>query len=322
MGTVLLHPQAASNPSAGRVAKKSNFFAENQKLDPALRSQKGQDMAHGATGLGVRGKGMTGLSTAKAIEIVTHAHEVAGRSKATQRIDAWVLRAIGVPPGEATLADLEAVILRSDDRGTRATYAARLRSVYEILNRVKAIDNKAYLELPILSHPKRKPRPFSDEQVAQLLAELDEPSLSAIRFALLTGARAMEVAAVEGQHLLAGPYGYELQLHGKGGTKLTVPAHPTVVDIIQSRKTLGKVFNYPSANMASKSLSAAIQGVLGAGHNFHQCRHTFGTRVYRASGNDLILTSSLMRHSSINSTLVYAALSQDAPRAAVALLTA
>lgn len=265
---------------------------------------------------------MSDISTAEAIELIRHAREMAGHSPNTARLDGWIMRAIGKPPGQATLADLEAVVLRNADRGTRATYASRLRSCFEILNRLGAIDNDAHLGLPNLSHPKRKPRPFSDDQVARLMAEMTDPHRSVVRFALLTGARAMEVYAFEGQHLLQGANGYEILLHGKGGTKMTVPAHPDVVQIINSANTLGRIFHFSSPAALSHIMSHAIRDVLGDGHTFHQCRHTFGTRVYRSSGNSLVLTQQLMRHASIGSTLGYAAIAEDAPRAAVALLTA
>jgi len=265
---------------------------------------------------------MNDISTAEAIEIVRHAREIAGHSPNTAKLDAWMLKAIGKPPGEATLADLEAVVLRNNNRGSRSTYAARLRSIFEILNKAGAIDNPCHLGLPKLAPPKSKPRPFSDAQVDRLMAELPEPHVDAVRFALLTGARSMEVWGFEGQHLIEGGYGPEIVLHGKGGTILTVPAHPQVVELVNARKTLGRIFHYPNPAQLSRTVSEAIRDVLGPGHNFHQCRHTFGTRVYRASGNSLILTQQLMRHAAISSTLSYAALSEEAPRAAVALLTA
>lgn len=262
------------------------------------------------------------LTTAEAIQIAAHAREVAGGSKETSKLDAFVLRAIGVPPQEATLAHLEAVVLRSQDRGTRATYAKRLRSVFELLNKLGAIDNDVYLQLPKLRHPKYLPRPFADEQVDRLMAELPEPHRSAVQFALLTGARAMEVYAFEGQHLVGGANGYEVLLHGKGGTRLTVPAHPKVVDLVNAANTLGRIFPYKDAQRVSMDASIAIRKVLGPGHTFHMCRHTFGTRVYKASGNSLLLTQQLLRHQDVSSTLGYVLVSENAPRAAVELLTA
>jgi integrase len=264
---------------------------------------------------------MSEISTAEAIEIVRRAREIAGHSPQTAKLDAWMLKAIGKPPGEATLADLEAVVLRNKDRGSRSTYAARLRSVYEILNKAGAIDNKAHLGLPRLPAPKRSPRPFSDAQVDRLMAELEQPYKDVVRFALVTGARSMEVWAVEGQHLIEGAEGALLILNGKGGTICKVPAHPVAVEIMNSRMTLGRIFDFADPAQLSRTLSIAIRDVLGPGHNFHQCRHTFGTRVYRNT-KDILLTSQLMRHSTLQSTLIYAQVCDDAPRAAVLALTA
>jgi len=62
-----------------------------------------------------------------------------------------------------------------------------------------------------------------------------------------------------------------------------------------------------------------MRRVLGEYVEFHQVRHTFGTRIYRATG-DIYLTSRLMRHASVATTQIYAEIADERPRAAVELL--
>jgi len=260
---------------------------------------------------------MSGPTIDEAIALVAHAREVAGHSAGTSRLDAWVLRAIGVPPQDATVLDLERVILRSKNRGTRATYANRIRSVFDLLNRLGAINNRAHEQLPRLSMPETQPRPLSDEQVRRLLDGMREPHVDTVRVALLTGARSMEVWAMAGTDLLHGPNGPELLLHGKGGTELTVPAHPTVVDVFERYATLGRLFTrYNTSHQLSQRVGEEMRRVLGTHVEFHQCRHTFGTRVYQATG-DIYLTSRVLRHASVATTQVYAQIADSRPREAI-----
>lgn len=263
---------------------------------------------------------MTGPTITEAIAIVAHARDVAGHSPQTARLDAWVLRAIGVPPQDATVLDLERVVLRSRNKGTRATYASRIRSTFELLNRVGAIDNQAHEQLPRLPMPKTQPRPLSDSQVDALMAGMRQPYRDAVRIALLTGARAMEVWALEGRDLVDGPGGPEILLHGKGGKDISIPAHPAVVEVVESYRTLGRIFPWSTPCVLSRMVGKEMRRVLGTHVEFHQCRHTFGTRVMKASGHDLLLTSKLMRHSSLETTKVYVAVADERPRQAIDLL--
>jgi integrase len=265
---------------------------------------------------------VTGPSIEEATAIVARARDVAGHSAGTARLDGWVLKTIGVPPQDATLLDLERVILRSKNRGTRATYANRLRSVFDLLNRVGAIDNRVHEQLPRLSMPETQPRPLSDDQVRRLLDGMREPHVDAVRIALLTGARAMEVWALTGADLSDGPTGPELLLRGKGGKDVWLPAHPGVVEVFDRRATLGRLFGWSTPCILSRMVGKEMRRVLGQKVEFHQCRHTFGTRVMKASGNDLLVASRLLRHARLETSRVYIAVSDERPREAILGLTA
>lgn len=261
------------------------------------------------------------LTVDEAITAITHYRRLHGHSDGTARLDAWVLKTLGKSPQEASVADLEAIVLRSDAKATRASYASRIRSTFTALRDMGLITNRADEQLPKLRWPKTLPRPLTDHQVRVLLAGMARPHLDVVRVALLTGARAMECWAMSGVDLHDGANGPELLLHGKGGKEATVPAHPTVVAILNGYGTLGRIWpGYKSPRCLSHEVGWEMRHVLGVkGVEFHQCRHTFGTRVYQATG-DLYLTARLMRHSSVNSTQGYAQIADTKPRAAVELL--
>lgn len=260
------------------------------------------------------------LTVDDAIEAITRYRRLHGHSEATIKLDSYVIRALGVAPQDATLADLEAVVTRTRQKSTRAMYASRLRSVYKALREMGLISTMVDEQLPRLRHPAGQPRPLTDAQVDALLTGMAEPHLSVVRVALLTGARSMECWAMTGADLTDGRHGPELLLHGKGGKEESVPAHPIVVAFIESRRTLGRLWpDYLSPQRLSQQVGGEMRRVLGEVVEFHQCRHTFGTRVYQATG-DIFLTSRLLRHSSVNTTQVYAKIADERPREAVALL--
>ncbi len=122
----------------------------------------------------------------------------------------------------------------------------------------------------------------------------------------------MEVSGLRGADLESSADGYTLRVRGKGGHELTVPAHARVVEVIQSYRTLGRLWPL-NPNQVSRKACAAM-GALGVPGSFHACRHYFATKALAASGGDIVTTSALMRHQSIATTMVYAKLADEKPR--------
>lgn len=252
------------------------------------------------------------------VEAITIWRRRHGHSEQTIALDTWVLNALGKPPQECVLLDLERVVMRSRSKSTRSTYTSRLRSCFDALRKMGVITTEVDRDLPTQRAPKLKPRPLTDRQVDLCLTRLEPPFLHVVQVALLTGARAMEVWALAGADLSDGLHGPELLLHGKGGKEESIPAHPTVVDIIEGYGTLGRIWpGFRTPQHLSTTVGQAMRAVTGDVIEFHQCRHTFGTRLMIASGNDLLLVSQLMRHSQVATTQGYVALADDRPRMAV-----
>ena len=154
--------------------------------------------------------------------------------------------------------------------------------------------------------PRSTPKPMTDEQARILLDALPRPHRDWLVLALYAGLRAAEIAAVEGSDLELWSTGPKLRVKGKGGTRLTVPAHPKVVDVITSYGTPGRL--WPDATPRSVSHRfkdlAARRGVPVS---IHQARHTYASTLY-ANTHDVLLVQRLMRHAQVTSTVGYIAL--------------
>jgi integrase len=258
-------------------------------------------------------------STQECVDALAHWRRVRGHSEGTIYLDTWILTAIGVPPQLATIEDLERLVTRNRNKGSRATYASRIHSIFTALRKMRIITTTVDEDLPRLKAPENIPRPLSDDQVDRLLTTMTGPALDAVRIGLLAGTRAMEVCAMRGDDLSWGQHGPELLLHGKGGKDVAIPAHPTVVKIVESHGTLGKLFpQWSTPCIVSRMVGNQMRAALGGDRvTFHQCRHTFGTRLLAASDHDLLLVSKVMRHASIATTLGYVKLADERPRLAI-----
>lgn len=266
--------------------------------------------------------GGTGMSLDPALETaVRRGRQLRNHSPRTADMDVWLLTALGKPAAEATVDDLTAIILRNQKQTSRFTYWAHLRSLFKMLRADGLIPKDCVpdLELPHMKRPKRSPRPFSVNQLERLRAKMRPPWRDVVVIASLTGLRASELWALEGRHLVHGVHGPEIEVTGKGDKHAFIPAHPTVVEIIDSYGTLGRLWpRWSTPVVLSRMVNAEIRRVLGTG-TLHQARHSFGTQLLAATDN-LAVVQQLMRHSDMSSTLIYAELASDKGRQAIDLL--
>lgn len=233
--------------------------------------------------------------------------------------DRATLRRLGVHPADATLQDLERIVLMASRQGTRANYTARLRSLFRSMNELGLIQNNPAAELAEIRKPRGVPRPLTEAEARLLCTEAPEPFRSWFILGCFAGLRAMEVSGLRGADLEEGPNGFELLVRGKGGTELLIPAHDLVVDVIKAQGTLGRLWTL-NPNKVSAYACAEMQR-LGVNKKFHSCRHYFATSAMRASGGDLLVVRDLMRHASVAVTQIYTQLEQARPRAVLSALT-
>lgn len=134
----------------------------------------------------------------------------------------------------------------------------------------------------------------------------------------------MEIATICGSWLERGEPGPEgeemwlLRIQGKGDKEGVIAAHPALVDLIQSKKTKGRLYAI-QPHYLSKKVNAEMRrlGIITRNHrekatndsriSFHSTRHFYATALLRAS-NDIALVSKAMRHSDPRTTMIYAEL--------------
>ena len=146
----------------------------------------------------------------------------------------------------------------------------------------------------------------------------------AIEIALHTGLRVGEIAALRCGDLWFGREGGSLLVrNGKGGRRRSVKfgavlsmelseflswkqIHGQSTDeeeaLILSENTGGHITTRGLQKMFCRV--ARLAGVLG--HRFHDLRHTYASRLYRASGNNLRLVQKQLGHASVRTTEIYA----------------
>lgn len=214
---------------------------------------------------------------------------------------------------------MESVILRANRQGTRANYVARIKSLWSTMRDLDLVHTREDDKLAPVRKPRGLPRPLTVEQAKILMTEAKLPERHWFLLGCLAGLRAMEVSQVRGSDLEESPDGYVLRIpNGKGGTDLTIPAHPQVVEMIRSYGTLGRLWTL-NPNKVSAYACAEMKR-LGVEMKFHSCRHYFATSALKASGGDLLVVRDLLRHSTVATSQVYAQLEQGRTRSVVDLL--
>ena len=213
-------------------------------------------------------------------------------------------------PEFATIEDLEKAVMLSPGQSTRKANINRYKMIYRHLLYLKLIPERESPaeKLPKIRKPKTSPRPFTHNEVALIMKEAKEPQKHWFILSCFAGLRAAEIALCSGRDLEEFNDGYMIRIPaGKGGTDLSLPAHPIIVEMIKSYKTLGRL--WPTINSHSLSTAACKElRRIGVNKKLHSGRHYFATNAYAVSGGDLLAVSKLMRHASPSTTAIYAEL--------------
>jgi integrase len=213
-------------------------------------------------------------------------------------------------PEFATIEDLEKAVMLSPGQSTRKANINRYKMIYRHLLYLKLIPERESPaeKLPKIRKPKTSPRPFTHNEVALIMKEAKEPQKHWFILSCFAGLRAAEIALCSGRDLEEFNDGYMIRIPaGNGGTDLSLPAHPIIVEMIKSYKTLGRL--WPTINSHSLSTAACKElRRIGVNKKLHSGRHYFATNAYAVSGGDLLAVSKLMRHASPSTTAIYAEL--------------
>ncbi|UOK18024.1 tyrosine integrase [Gordonia phage Santhid] len=171
--------------------------------------------------------------------------------------------------------------------------------------------------------PRRQPRPLTPVQYRRLLDEAgDDHSMRAmLLLAGMQGLRVHEIARFHSRHLDV--EARTLEVVGKGGTSYLLPAAAPVIDHARHMPVSG--FWFPSQrakHLGGRTVSERIHlhmiraRVPGTPHAL---RHTYGTELV-AGGTDLRVAQELLRHSSLQTTAIYVAASDERKRDAITRL--
>lgn len=214
-------------------------------------------------------------------------------------------------PAQITVADMEAALVRIRTQGGRVGAINRYRSIWRNLRLLKIVPEQHQPDeaLPKLRKPRATPRPISKSDAELLMTQARTQDLRDwFTLACLAGLRAIEISRLEGSWLETTSEGHSLRVFGKGGTDLTIPAHPEVVRVIQSHRTFGRLWPVTPGYVSDAACIEMRR--LGVNGTFHACRHFFATYLLEVSGGDLVLVAELLRHQNLNTTRGYAALRQ------------
>jgi len=246
-------------------------------------------------------------------------YETQGFSMAMFRNDWNLLVRVGVHPQLATVDDLQKTIMSVKAASTKGTYAARLRSIFKALNKMKLIDNRVIEDLPNVRKGRGLPHPITSAEAKMLMTEARQPMRDWFIIGCCAGLRAMEVANLRGVDLEKQDDGYVLRIAGKGGTDLSIPVAQIVADTILKYNTTQRLWNV-NPNRLSKKTSLEMKRLGIPKKTFHACRHYFATNMLEKSGGDLLAVRDLMRHASVATTQVYTQLASGRTRSLVNLI--
>lgn len=232
-----------------------------------------------------------------------------------QRI--YVFRCLGVDPAAATVEDVARIFDRELSPASRANYFRNVRMIFADLNRLGWIENDPSRLMKPPKTPRRRPRPLPTEEIERLLRMPDEVARAWTVLGYYAGLRSSEVVSVRGTDLEESDHGPMLRIIGKGRLDAVIPAHEKVVEVLAPYRGSDDVI-WPiwSKSMLRRWQKAAAEvGV--EGRVFHQLRHSYATRLYRATDGDLLTVAALCRHASVATTQGYAQVASDAPFAAI-----
>lgn len=260
---------------------------------------------------------------AAVVGYLDHCYAVGDRlpTIAVQRRRLEALHRAGLDLVTATPGELRAL---EDERGhkpgTRRGYFVACRRLHTWLHAQGLIERNVWADVrpPRVSPPRA--HPLSEQEVAAIFATIptmgaDSPA--SLRYRLTpphvleawfvlgieAGLRLHEIQGVDCRDLEQTDDGPVLWVNGKGGSRLAVPASANVVRVLE--RFDGQPFTGYSLGAVGKAITKVMRkaGIEKGGP--HRLRHTFGTRVYRYGGHDLLLAKEALRHSSITSTMHY-----------------
>lgn len=170
--------------------------------------------------------------------------------------------------------------------------------------------------------PQRAPRPIPIADLDIALDAAPEPIRTWLLLAAGMGLRAMEIAAIRREDVAVADGRTWISGVGKGGRpfRMAVPSdiEPALREYLSGRT--GPLWRQPDGRSYLPRdvtrQTATFFRRLGMPYTLHWLRHYFGTEAHRRQ-RDALLTMTLMRHRSLNTTQLYV---QQVPEEAIAVM--
>jgi len=221
---------------------------------------------------------------------------------------------------DATRLDVEAFLARDLAPETRRNYLQALRSFYRwcIAEEYLTVDPTA--KVPSVRVRKGSPRPIDTDDLTRAVNSAPPRMRAWLLLMSLAGLRCMEVANLRPVDLMESDGELLLFLREtKGGGTATVPAHPQIVESLMFLPQYDGLWWDVSAHRVTVATGEYLRSV-GITCGAHALRHAAATSWLRASGEDLLTTSRLMRHASVATTQTYTQLVAKRPAEVVNLV--
>lgn len=231
---------------------------------------------------------------------------------------------LGAAPGDLERWHTQLTVSLS----TLAGYTSHVRQFYKWAVVTGRLDTDPTTHLPRTKVPKRRPRPVPDADLRVALTCAPEPVRTWLVLAAFMGLRAMEVAGMRREDITEIDGRLYLDGVGKGRKpyRLPIPEHvaPVLAQHLTGRP--GPLWRTAPGGRPSRPPDVSEQVVkffrsIDMPYSLHQCRHSFGTSIYRHT-RDLLTTQDAMRHSNPTTTRGYVETTAPAATAAMDQLSA
>lgn len=166
--------------------------------------------------------------------------------------------------------------------------------------------------------PNGTPRPVSEPDLARLLDAAVPRTRAFIVLGAYAGLRSFETAKVAGRDFEGTPDGPGLRVQGKGGRVDVIPLPGLLVRELRpwvDASGGGLLWPGVDGSGVQQAIRRAAEAA-GVAVTSHMLRHRYGTQLYAAS-RDLLVVQRLMRHSSPVTTAGYARVSDSVGSALV-----
>lgn len=237
-------------------------------------------------------------------------------------------RHAGRPLLDLSVRDLRAYLARPGlAPASMVTIRQAMRSFYTWAVDDGLRDDDPSARLPRVRAPKGEPRPFTRQQIeAMLTAGAYAKTRAMILLGYYQGFRVSSIAAVHGHDI--DHLGQTIRTTGKGGKERRLPLHPVIAELAQRMPAddwwfparggrTGHIHPASVTDLITKAKRRA--GITDPHLTPHSLRHAFGTELVE-EGVDIRVIQELMMHESLQTTQIYAGVSERRKRAAMEAL--